>query len=76
LSNGLGNAKDEQAGKRGVGNVVSKSDATVRKACAAARPTRFCRHRPAQLVVVPMACPKLVVERSLHERSLVCAEAP
>jgi len=41
LSNGLGNAKDKRADKGGVGNVVSKSDATVRKACAAARPTRF-----------------------------------
>jgi len=67
--------EDEQAGKGGVGIVLSKSDATVRKASAAARPTMFCCHRTAQLVVVPMACTKLVVERSLHARSMDCAAA-
>ena len=67
--------EDEQPGKDGVGIVVSKSEATVRKASAAARPTRFCCRRTAQLVVVPMACTKLVVERSLHARSLDCAAA-
>ena len=51
----------------------SKSDATVRKASAVARSTKVCRHRPAQLVVVPLTCTRLVVERSLHARSLDCA---
>jgi len=34
--------KDEEAGKGGLGIELSKSDATVRKASAAARPARFC----------------------------------
>ena len=55
--------------------MVSKFDATVLKASAAARSTRVCRHRPAQLVVVPLACTKLVVERSLHARSMDYAVA-
>ena len=37
-------AEDEQTGKGGVGIVGSKSDATIRKASVAARPTKFCRH--------------------------------
>ena len=54
---------------------MSKTDATVRKACATAQPTRFCHPRAAQLVFVLMVCTKLVVKRCLHARSLDCAAA-
>jgi len=47
--------EDEEAGKGRVGIEVSKPDATVRKASAAVRPSRFGPNRLAQLVGV-LAC--------------------